>query len=594
MEVATSPYKDQKPGTSGLRQKVTVFQQPNYIANFVQSTFNALQRHGGVPQVLVIGGDGRYYLPQAVQVVLKVAAANGVRRVWVGQHGMLSTPAVSTIIRRRRDPEGRCATGAFILTASHNPGGPNADFGIKYNSENGGPAPEKLTADIFEETVKISQVKIDAALPDVDLNTVGSHTFQPSGMEVDIIDSLEDYVSYMQEVFDFDAIKHLVQRPDFKLHTDSLHGVSGPYVEHIYHCCLGVPKSSLRHTDVLPDFGGRHPDPNLTYASDIVHVMGLLPDGSINPAMERFDSIPSFGVAFDGDADRNMILGARFFVNPSDSLAVLAANADCVPFFHKSSVGGLRAVARSMPTSGAVDRVAAAKGFTLFEVPTGWKFFGNLMDSKDVYGGVDYNPLLCGEESFGTGSNHIREKDGVWASLFWLSILAQRNHHAAVTGGAPLIGVQQIVEEHWATYGRNYYCRYDYEEVDAEAAHAVMEKVETTTSTDVPALNGVACKTIDNFSYTDPIDHSVSTKQGVRVLFDDGSRFVLRLSGTGSSGATIRLYLEQYMDPETVKAHLAAKTLPTAGMALKALIEIALSVSQMESFTGREAPTVIT
>ncbi|KPI89571.1 putative phosphoglucomutase [Leptomonas seymouri] len=594
MEVPTSPYRDQKPGTSGLRKKVTVFQQPNYIANFTQSTFNALQRHGGVPQILVIGGDGRYYLSEAVQVILKVAAANGVRRVWVGQHGRLSTPAVSAIIRRRRDEEGHHATGAFILTASHNPGGPRADFGIKYNSENGGPAPEKLTSDIYEETMKITQVKMDTSLPTVDLDTICSHTFQPSGMTLEIIDSLEDYVSYMQEVFDFDAIRSLVQRPDFKLHVDSLHGVSGPYVERIYHDCLGVPKSSLRHTDVLPDFGGHHPDPNLTYASDLVHVMGLLPDGSINPAMKGFESIPDVGMAFDGDADRNMILGSRFFVNPSDSLAVLAANADCVPFFQKAGGTGLKSVARSMPTSGAVDRVAAAQGFTLFEVPTGWKFFGNLMDSKDVYGGADYNPLLCGEESFGTGSNHIREKDGVWASLFWLSILAQRNNKADAADGAPLVGVQQVVEQHWATYGRNYYSRYDYEEVDTEAANAVMAKVENMLPADVPTLNGVACKTIDNFSYTDPIDCSLSAKQGVRVLFGDGSRFVLRLSGTGSSGATIRLYLEQYMDPETVKAHLAAKTLPTAGVALKTLIDIALTVSQMESLTGRKAPTVVT
>lgn len=590
MEVPTSPYKDQKPGTSGLRKRVTVFQQPNYIANFVQSTFNALKHNGGVPSVLVVGGDGRYYLTEAVQVILKVAAANGVRCVWVGQHGLLSTPAVSTIVRRRRDEDGQRATGAFILTASHNPGGPDADFGIKYNSENGGPAPEKLTSAIYDETVKISQVRMDASLPEVDLNTVGRHTFQPTGMVVDVIDSLEDYTAYMQDVFDFAAIRKLVERPDFTLHADSLHGVSGPYVERIFHDCLGVPTSSMQHTKVLPDFGGKHPDPNLTYASDLVHVMGMLPSGEVNATMEKLESVPSFGVAFDGDADRNMVLGSRFFVNPSDSLAVLAANADCVPFFTRDGAAGLKAVARSMPTSGAVDRVAAAKGLALFEVPTGWKFFGNLMDSKDVYGGTDYNPLLCGEESFGTGSNHIREKDGVWASLFWLSILAKRN----ATPGQPLVGVQQIVEEHWATYGRNYYSRYDYEEVSSDAAQAVMAAAETSNPADVPALNGAACTTIDNFSYTDPIDGSVSTKQGVRVLFADGSRFVLRLSGTGSSGATIRLYLEQYMEAEKVKAHLAAGTLPTAGAALKALIDIALTVSQMESLTGRKAPTVVT
>lgn len=590
MEIPTTPYLDQKPGTSGLRKKVTIFQQPNYIANFVQSTFNALQRHGGVPAVLVVGGDGRYYLPEAVQVILKVAAANGVRSVWVGQNGVLSTPAVSTIVRRRRDAEGRCATGAFILTASHNPGGPNADFGIKYNSENGGPAPEKLTSDIYEETVKITQVRMDTAMPAVDLQATGQHTFQPTGMTVDVIDSLADYVAYMEEVFDLDAIRSLVQRPDFTVHVDSLHGVSGPYVERLFRDRLGVPAAALQHTTVLPDFGGKHPDPNLTYAADLVHVMGLLPNGEVNPAMAQEASLPSFGVAFDGDADRNMILGTRFFVNPSDSLAVLAANAECVPFFRRDGASQLRAVARSMPTSGAVDRVAAAKGLRLFEVPTGWKFFGNLMDSKDVYGGVDYNPLLCGEESFGTGSNHIREKDGVWASLFWLSILASRN----AAPDEPLVGVQQVVEEHWATYGRNYYSRYDYEEVSTEAAQAVMSTVEGLRPAEVPPLNGVACKTVDNFSYTDPIDGSVSTKQGVRVLYEDGSRFVLRLSGTGSSGATIRLYLEQYMDAAEVSAHLAAKTLPTAGAALQALIEVALTVSQMKGLTGRDAPTVIT
>ncbi|KAG5502401.1 hypothetical protein JIQ42_05278 [Leishmania sp. Namibia] len=589
MEVPTTAYNDQKPGTSGLRKKVTSFQQPNYTANFVQSTFNALQRQGALPDVLIVGGDGRYYTPEAVQVILKVSAANGVRRVWVGQHGLLSTPAVSTVMRRRRDADGCKATGAFILTASHNPGGPDADFGIKYNSENGGPAPEKLTSDIYEETVKITQVRMATTLPKVDISTIGTHAFDACNFQVEVVDSLTDYVAYMQEVFDFEAIKTLVQRPDFTLYVDCLHGVSGPYVERIFHDVLGVPEASLHRTKVLPDFGGCHPDPNLTYAADLVHVMGLLPDGTPNPAMEHLSQVPDFGVAFDGDADRNMILGHRFFVNPSDSLAVLAANADCVPFFTKSGNLGLKAVARSMPTSGAVDRVAVAKGLALFEVPTGWKFFGNLMDSKDVYGGEDFNPLICGEESFGTGSNHIREKDGIWASLFWLSVIAKHN-----TPGNPLVGVQKIVEEHWATYGRNYYSRYDYEDVSAKAAKAVMETVENTVIADVPHVDGVACKMIDNFSYTDPIDGSVSTKQGVRVLFEDGSRFVLRLSGTGSSGATIRLYLEKYMDPATVKSYLAAKKLPAASTALRTLIAAALQVSKMESLTGRRTPTVIT
>ncbi|KAG5505701.1 hypothetical protein JKF63_05036 [Porcisia hertigi] len=589
MELPTTAYKDQNPGTSGLRKKVTVFQQPNYTANFIQSTFNALQRHGAVPEVLVVGGDGRYYTFEAVQMILRISAANGVRRVWVGQHGLLSTPVVSTMVRRRRDADRCRATGAFILTASHNPGGPDADFGIKYNTENGGPAPEKLTSDIYEETLRITKIHMATALPEVDIGTVGTHTFDTYNFQVEVVDSLADYTAYMQEVFDFDAIRGLVQRPDFEVHVDSLHGVSGLYVERIFHDILGVPKASLHHTNVLPDFGGCHPDPNLTYAADLVHAMGLLPDGNVNPAMEHLTTVPNFGVAFDGDADRNMILGRRFFVNPCDSLAVLAANADCVPFFTKGGGPGLKAVARSMPTSRAVDRVAAARGLALFEVPTGWKFFGNLMDSRDVYGGADFNPLICGEESFGTGSNHIREKDGVWASLFWLSVIAKRN-----MPGAPLVGVQQIVEEHWATFGRNYYSRYDYEDVSAEAARVVMETVENAVVADVPRLNGVACEMIDNFSYTDPIDGSVSTKQGVRVLFEDGSRFVLRLSGTGSSGATIRLYLEQYMDPAMVKLHLAQNTLPVASTALKALVGVALQVSKIESLTGRKAPTVIT
>lgn len=588
MEIATTPYTDQKPGTSGLRKKVTVFQQPNYTANFIQSTFNALRRHSGIPELLVVGGDGRYYLNEAIQTILKVAAGNGVRRVWVGRGGLLSTPAVSAVIRRRRDAEGRSAKGAFILTASHNPGGPHADFGVKYNSENGGPAQEKLTNDIYEESLRIQQLKMRCNLPMTDISRVAVNTYGED-FSVEVIDELEDYVGFMKEIFDFNAMAAFVRRSDFRMFVDSLHGVSGPYVSHIFHECLGVAKSSLHNCDPLEDFGGGHPDPNLTYASQLVKVMGLLPSGDINPEVKK-DAVPSFGAAFDGDADRNMILGNRFFVNPSDSLAVLAANADVVPFFRNA--GGLLAVARSMPTSGAVDRVATAKKLKLFEVPTGWKFFGNLMDSKDLFGGPNYNPLLCGEESFGTGSNHIREKDGVWAALFWLSILAAKNHGTAAN--APLCGVQQIVEEHWSVYGRNYYSRYDYEEVSTEAANKVVDAVQRTSPSEVPSLDGVPCKTIDNFCYTDPVDGSVSKNQGVRVLFDDGSRFVLRLSGTGSSGATIRLYLEQYMPPSVVVKHLKENTLPAASTALKRLIDIALQVTNMKDTTGRSAPTVVT
>lgn len=582
--INTKPYTDQKPGTSGLRKKVTVFQQENYTSNFVQSTFNALKEFGGVPEVLVVGGDGRYYLNEAVQIILKIAAGNGVKRVWVGRDGLLSTPAVSTIMRRREG--GFCAKGAFILTASHNPGGPKEDFGIKYNSGNGGPASEKVTEAIYQATLNVSSIQMDSSIPaQVDISKVATHTF--GDFTVEVIDSLEDYVKYMQEVFDFDAIRGLLKRPDFSLYVDSLHGAGGPYAAKIFHDCLGAPLAQLHNVDNLPDFGGGHPDPNLTYAHDLVKVMGILPDGSVDEAMAGA-SVPSFGAAYDGDADRNMIIGNRFFVNPSDSLAVLSANADVVPFFR--SQGGLKAVARSMPTSGALDRVAAEKSLKLFEVPTGWKFFGNLMDSKDVFGGADYNPLICGEESFGTGSNHIREKDGVWASLFWLSVLASRNPDPS----KPLVGVQQVVEQHWGKYGRNYYSRYDYENVTTEAANAVMATIAQMSPEAVPALNGKRCCTVDNFSYVDPVDGSVSKNQGMRVIYEDGSRFVLRLSGTGSSGATIRLYLEQYMEPEKVQAHLKSGTLPTAGAALKDLIGIALQVSQIPEKTGRSAPSVIT
>lgn len=601
-EITTTPYKDQKPGTSGLRKKVPVFQQPHYTANFIQSTFDALVSTGeAVPEVLVVGGDGRYYLAEAVQVILQVAAANGVRRVWVGQHGLLSTPAVSAIIRRREG--GGVAQGAFILTASHNPGGPDGDFGIKYNCANGGPAPEKLTSAIYEHSLAITTLRTVPSLPPVDLSAVATHERLGGAFTVEVIDPFEDYVAYMRSIFDFDAIRTLVARPDFTLHLDALHGASGPYLPKIFTELLGVPASSLHHTDNLPDFGGCHPDPNLTYAADLVQVMGLRPDGSVDAAAAGHTDIPSFGAAFDGDADRNMILGSRFFVNPSDSLAVLAANAAAVPFFAGSP--GLRAVARSMPTSGAVDRVAEARGLRLFEVPTGWKFFGNLMDSKEVFGGEDYTPLICGEESFGTGSNHVREKDGIWAALFWLSILAARNRTSGGGGGggedgatvspsAPLVTVQDVVEGHWAEFGRNYYSRYDYEGVSSESADAVMARVLALTPAEVPALRGQLCATVDSFEYHDCVDQTVSRNQGARVLFADGSRFVLRLSGTGSSGATIRLYLEQYMPAEEVAAHLAAGTLPATATALKELIELALQVSEIASLTGREAPTVIT
>ncbi|KAH9597561.1 Alpha-D-phosphohexomutase [Trypanosoma melophagium] len=581
--VPTRPYLDQKPGTSGLRKKVKVFKQENYLANFVQSTFNALKKNGGIPDTLVLGGDGRYFLSEAIEIIIKMAAANGVSNLWIGKDGLLSTPAVSNIIRYRREGSIK-PKGAFILTASHNPGGPEEDFGIKYNTENGGPAPEKITSAIYEETLNIDHVLTCPNIKEVDLTKIKKHNIET--FNVSIIDTTEDYVEGMKTIFDFDDIKRLLQRPDFQIKIDGLHGISGPYVKDIFCSSLGVPESCLSGVEVLPDFGGHHPDPNLTYAKELVEAMGLNSDGT--PNTKTVGKVPDFAAAFDGDADRNMILGERLFVTPSDSVAILAANADVVPFFVQR--GGVRSVARSMPTSGALDRVAKARNLKFFEVPTGWKYFGNLMDSRDVFGGEDYNPLICGEESFGTGSNHIREKDGVWAALFWLSIIANKNTDPS----KPLVGVKEIVEEHWMRYGRNYYSRYDYENVLEESANAMMKAMEKLQPNDIPPLRGKKCLRIDNFEYQDPVDGSVSRNQGIRVVFEDGSRFVLRLSGTGSSGATIRLYLEQYMEPSDVAQHLKGGTLPSVSTALDALIDIALNTSQISKFTGREAPTVIT
>ncbi|RNF04828.1 phosphoglucomutase [Trypanosoma rangeli] len=462
-KLPTRPFFDQKPGTSGLRKKVKVFQQENYLSNFIQSTFNAIRKHGITPDTLVLGGDGRYFLAEAIQTIIKVAAANGVSNIWVGKDGILSTPAVSNIIRHRRVGNTR-AKGAFILTASHNPGGPEEDFGIKYNTENGGPAPEKISSAIYEETIRIDHVLICPNLGPVNVSEMGEHVFDT--LKVSVIDSTEDYVQYMKKIFDFQSIQKLLHRPDFKIRLDALHGVGGPYLKKIFVSVFGLPESVLCGATPLPDFGKHHPDPNLTYAKELVTAMGM--DSTGTPLADVVGEVPNFAAAFDGDADRSMILGERFFVTPSDSLAIFAANANVVPFFAQQ--GGVKAVARSMPTSGAIDRVAEARHFKLFEVPTGWKFFGNLMDSQDLFGGENYNPLVCGEESFGAGSNHIREKDGVWAVLFWLSIIASKN----VDSSKPLVGVKEIVEAHWREYGRNYYCRYDYEDVTEESAKAVI------------------------------------------------------------------------------------------------------------------------
>ena len=538
--VSTQPFSDQKPGTSGLRKKVPVFQQPHYLESFVQSIFDSIAAPQGA--TLVLGGDGRYYNRTAIQIILKMAAANGYGKVLVGRGGILSTPAASCVIRKYK------TFGGIILSASHNPGGPKEDFGIKFNSSNGGPATETVTEAIYARSKAITSYRtLDAA--DVALDQLGETTL--GGMQVQVIDPVSDYAELMESLFDFAAIRALL-KGSFKLRFDAMHAVNGPYAKEILETRLGAPAGSVMNAVPLEDFGGGHPDPNLTYAHDLVEIM-------------YGADAPDFGAASDGDGDRNMILGKRFFVTPSDSLAVLAANARMVPAY----TGGLAGVARSMPTSAAVDRVAKTLNIPCFETPTGWKFFGNLMDAGKV--------TLCGEESFGTGSDHVREKDGLWAVLFWLNILAVR--------GQP---VETIAREHWEKFGRNFYSRYDYEGLPTEAANGVMQHLRDSFA----ALGGrqfgkYTIETCDDFSYTDPVDGSVSKGQGVRILFGDGSRVIFRLSGTGTEGATLRVYLEAY-EADVSRHHLDAQE------ALKELIQIALQISELQTRTGRVQPTVIT
>lgn len=539
--IPTQPFTDQKPGTSGLRKQVKVFKQPHYLENFVQSIFDSLEGYQG--QTLVLGGDGRYYNRQAIQIILKIAAANGWGRVLVGQGGILSTPAVSCVIRKYQ------TFGGIILSASHNPGGPAGDFGIKYNISNGGPAPEKVTEAIYDRSKVISSYQILEA-PDVDLDKLG--TFKLGETTVEVIDSVSDYAQLMESLFDFERIHQLLSSGQFRLSIDSLHAVTGPYAHAIFEQRLGAPAGTVRNGIPLEDFGGGHPDPNLVYAHELVDIL-------------YGTDAPDFGAASDGDGDRNMILGRKFFVTPSDSLAVIAANAKLVPAYSS----GLAGVARSMPTSQAVDRVAAHLGIDCYETPTGWKFFGNLLDAGKA--------TLCGEESFGTGSNHVREKDGLWAVLFWLNILAVRQQ-----------SVEEIVQAHWQTYGRNYYSRHDYEEVETDRANTLIEKLRSS----IPTLKGkqfgnYQVEYSDDFSYTDPVDGSVSQKQGVRIGFTDGSRLVFRLSGTGTQGATLRVYLESY-EADAAKQHLDPQE------ALATLISIADDIAQIKKITGRETPTVIT
>lgn len=539
--ITTQPFTDQKPGTSGLRKSVPVFQQPHYLENFVQSIFDSLEGYQG--QTLVLGGDGRYFNREAIQVILKMAAANGIGKVKVGQHGILSTPATSHVIRKFD------TLGGIVLSASHNPGGPNADFGVKYNIGNGGPAPEKITEAIFDRTKSIDRYQIIEA-PDVDIDTLG--TSQLGGMAVEVIDSVNDYVDLMESLFDFDRIRQLLSTDGFGMCIDAMHAVTGPYAERIFQQRLGAPAGTVQNAIPLTDFGGGHPDPNLVYAHDLVEIL-------------FGDNAPDFGAAFDGDGDRNMILGRRFFVNPSDSLAILAANAKLVPGYKD----GLAGIARSMPTSKAADRVAAKLGIDCYETPTGWKFFGNLLDAGKA--------TLCGEESFGTGSNHIREKDGIWAALFWLNILAVRQQ-----------SLEEIVKEHWQIYGRNYYSRHDYEAIDTDRAQTLMAGLNEL----MPTLKGKTfgryeVEFMDDFSYTDPIDGSVSQNQGLRIGFTDGSRIVFRLSGTGTQGATLRLYLESF-EADVTKQSLDPQ------MALQDLIAIAEELADIRKLTGMEKPTVIT
>ena len=583
--IATKPFADQKPGTSGLRKKTKVFENGLYLHNFVQATFNALLANDTdlSEGSLLLGGDGRYHNDKAIQIIIQMAIANGVRRVVVGQHGLLSTPAVSAIIRER-GPQWQKSFGAFILTASHNPGGPSEDFGIKYNCENGGPAPEKLTDAIYEVTKTIGTIKMCSDFPPVDISKLGSTVVRSADGSrlavVDVICTTACHVQLLNSIFDFSALKALIARPDFSFAYDCMHGVQGPYAKAIFVDELGAPLSSLINAAPKDDFGGGHADPNLTYARDICNLMGV--DKAGNVMTGQATEPPCFGAAADGDADRNMILGRRFFVTPSDSLAIIAAHANSIPFFAQQ--GGLKTVARSMPTSGAVDHVAKRLNLNLFETPTGWKFFGNVMDSKIQFKGVELNPVICGEESFGTGSNHVREKDGMWAVLAWMSILAMYNADAT----KPFVHVQDIVEAHWKSYGRNYYCRYDYEGVSSAAAASVFTHLRSSFATLKGSKHGsFTVASADEFTYVDPIDGCVSPNQGIRVLFTDGSRIIFRLSGTAGSGATVRVYIEKYEADVTKLGLMPA-------VALEELVKTALAVSRIPELTGMESPTVIT
>jgi len=542
LPVKTQPFNDQKPGTSGLRKTVQRFKKTDYLQNFVQSIFNCLPKLAG--STLVVGGDGRFYNREAIQIILRMAAANNVKHIILGQGGILSTPAVSHLIRKND------ALGGIILSASHNAGGPNGDFGIKYNISNGGPAPEEFTDAVFEESKKIREYNI-APIKGIPLDLIGD--YELANMTIEIIDPVDDYAELMKSLFDFMHIKYLLKSDKFSICFDAMYAVTGSYAHKIFEEILEAPEGSVIRGQSLPDFGGFHPDPNLVHAEQLV------------ARMYDEDNAPNFGAASDGDGDRNMIMGDYFFVTPSDSLAIIAANAHLIPAYKK----GLKGIGRSMPTSQAADHVAKKLDIPCYETPTGWKFFGNLLDDNRI--------TLCGEESFGTGSDHVREKDGLWAVLCWLNILSERKQ-----------SVEDIVREHWAEYGRNYYTRHDYENIPLKPAEELMANLkENLPSLAGKVFNNSTITTADDFSYHDPVDDSVSENQGLRILFDDGSRIIFRLSGTGTEGATLRLYVERY------EKDIALHDLDTQD-ALYNLIETAELIANIIGYTGMHEPTVIT
>ncbi len=540
--IRIKPFKDQKPGTSGLRKTVKQFQVLDYLQSFIQSIFNSLPELRD--STLILGGDGRYFNREAIQIILRMAAANGVGRIILGQAGILSTPAVSHLIKKYQ------ALGGIILSASHNAGGPLGDFGIKFNTANGGPAPESLTDEIFIIASNLREYKIIDINP-IPMDKIGHYKL--GSMEIEVIDSVEDYARLMSKIFNFEKISALLTSADFSMCFDAMNAVTGPYATAILEDQLGAPEGTVIRGQPLPNFGGTHPDPNLVHAKQLVETM------------YQEENAPNFGAASDGDGDRNMIMGDYFFVTPSDSLAIMTANAHLIPAYSQ----GIKGVARSMPTSEAVDKVAEKLGLNCFETPTGWKFFSNLLDANEI--------TLCGEESFGTGSNHVNEKDGLWAVLFWLNILAEKQD-----------SVEHIVRQHWAEYGRNYYTRHDYEKLPFKSAEALFNNLHDNIEQLLhKPFNQHTIITADSFTYKDPIDQSVSENQGIRIIFDDSSRIIFRLSGTGTEGATLRVYIEKYVT-DVDQFELDTQE------ALKSLIHIAELIADIKGYTGRTKPTVIT